>query len=150
MAEIMPEFELIDAVEHQKEHRRTFELPDEWNRNHVASGEWAKLMFRFPANRFPEVERMWVRITEVTASGYIGVLDNTPDNVEFIGYSQRIIFEPGHIISIWPPRMYFESLTPESNEPVAYALRRTAPGGYSHASAAFSAPCSRRAALCGR
>jgi uncharacterized protein YegJ (DUF2314 family) len=119
MAEIIPEFQLIDAVEHQKENPRTFELPDEWNRRHIDLGEWAKLMFRFPANRYPEVERMWVRVTEITASGYVGVLDNDPTNVEFIGYGQRIAFEPRHIISIWPPRMYFESLTLKPNEPAS-------------------------------
>ncbi len=116
MAEITPEFELIDAVEHQKANPRTFELPDEWNRKRVRIGEWAKLMFRFPVNRDPQVERMWVRVTAATDSQYVGVLDNTPDNVEFVGYGQTITFEPRHVISIWPARMYFEPLTLESND----------------------------------
>lgn len=116
MDEFVPIFELIDAVAFQKLHPRTFELPDEWNRKHIEVGEWAKLMFRFPVNRDPELERMWVRVTEVTSSGYIGVLDNNPANVEFIRFSEPIAFEPRHVISILPPRVYFGRLTLEGDD----------------------------------
>src|SRR5438105_15528912 len=91
------EFELIDAVERQQQHPRTFELPDEWNRKHIQPGEWAKLMFKFPVNRYPAVERMWVRVTEVTLTGYAGVLDNDPENVEFVGGGQQ---EKGSVLVI--------------------------------------------------
>ncbi len=106
-------FELIDAVEFQKLHPKTFELPDEWNRRHINVSEWAKLIFRFPVNRYPEVERMWVRVTEATNAGYKGVLDNNPTNIEFIQSDEPITFEPRHVISILPPRVYFTSLTLE-------------------------------------
>jgi hypothetical protein len=116
MQGFIPQFRLIDAVEFQKQHPKTFELPDEWNRQHISVGEWAKLMFQFPVNRYPEVERMWVRITEVTSQGYKGVLDNNPSNCEFIRSDEPITFEPRHVISILPPRVYFGSLTVEQNE----------------------------------
>lgn len=118
MEDFTPKFQLLDAVEHQKQPPTTFELPDEWNRKRISVGEWAKLMFRFPVNRYPEVERMWVRITEVTPAGYKGVLDNNPDNIEFIRTDEVIDFEPRHVISILPPRVYFERLTlEEGNAP---------------------------------
>jgi hypothetical protein len=119
MQDFTPKFRLIDAVEFQRQHPKTFELPDEWNRQHITVGEWAKLMFHFPVNRYPEVERMWVRITEVTPTGYRGVLDNNPRNIEFIRDDEVIEFEPRHVISILPPRVYFEPLTPEGHEPDA-------------------------------
>jgi uncharacterized protein YegJ (DUF2314 family) len=119
MSEITPEFELIDAVEHQKQYPRTFELPDERSRNHLTIGEWAKLMFQFPVNRHPTVERMWVLVTERTASGYVGTLDNTPENIEFMGRGDRVVFEPRHVISIYPDRPDILAVTLEPNEPVA-------------------------------
>lgn len=59
---------------------------------------------------------MWVRITEVTSAGYKGVLDNNPTNIEFIRSDEQITFEPRHIISILPPRVYFERLTLEDDK----------------------------------
>ena len=117
MQDLAPKFNLIDAVEFQKQHPKTFELPDDWNRRHISVGEWAKLMFQFPVNRYPEVERMWVRVTEVTDIGYKGVLDNNPTNIEFIRSDEVIAFEPHHVISILPPRHYFEPLTLDEDEP---------------------------------
>jgi hypothetical protein len=116
MQEFEPQFSLVDALEHQKQHPKTFELPDEWNRSHIKVGECAKLMFRFPANRFPEVERMWVRVTEASQNGYKGILDNNPTNIEFIRSDEAIAFEPRHVISIWPPRVYFGSLSLEDGK----------------------------------
>lgn len=119
MQDFAPKFRLIDAVEFQKQHPKTFEIPDEWNRQHITVGEWAKLMFLFPVNHYPYVERMWVRITEVTPTGYRGALDNNPTNIEFIQSDEVIEFEPRHVISILPPRVYFEPLTLEGQEPDA-------------------------------
>jgi hypothetical protein len=116
MGDFTPKFVLIDAVEFQKLHPKTFELPDEWNRRHIGVGEWAKLMFRFPVNRDPEVERMWVRVTEITSVGYKGVLDNDPTNFEFVRSNEIITFEPRHVIRILPPRVYSGRLTLEENE----------------------------------
>ena len=103
-------YELIDAVAFQKIHPTTFELPDELNRTSIAVGEWAKLMFKFPVNREPAIERMWVRITEVTPTGYIGMLDNDPSNVEFLRRGDVVQFEARHVINILPPRVYFDKL----------------------------------------
>lgn len=116
MEDFVPSYELVDAVEHQKLHTGTFELPDEWNRQRLEVGEWGKLMFRFPVNRDPEVERLWVRVTGYTLSGYKGELDNDASNIEFIRTGEVIEFEPRHVISIWPPRLYFDSLTLEEGE----------------------------------
>ena len=119
MQDFSPKFRLIDAVEFQKQHPKTFEMPDEWNRRHIDVGEWAKLMFHFPVDCDPQVERMWVRITEVTPTGYRGVLDNDPTNSEFVGRDDIVDFEARHVISIMPPRVYFEPLTLDGHEPDA-------------------------------
>lgn len=117
MEDFTPKFRLIDAVEFQNQHPKTFELPDEWNRQHINVGEWAKLMFQFPVNHYPDVERMWVHITEVTPNGYKGVLDNKPTNIEFIQSGEIIDFEARHVISILPPRVYITPLTQEGHQP---------------------------------
>ncbi|WP_051945622.1 hypothetical protein [Verrucomicrobium sp. BvORR106] len=116
MEDFVPSYEVVDAVEHQKLHAATFELPDEWNRQRLEVGEWGKVMFRFPVNRDPEVERLWVRVTGYTSLGYKGVLDNDASNTELIRTGEVIEFEPRHVISIWPPRFYFDSLTLEEDE----------------------------------
>jgi hypothetical protein len=109
-------------------------LPDEWNRQQLAIGEWGKLMFRFPVHRDPEVERLWVRVTGYTSLGYKGVVDNDASNIEFIRTGEVIEFEPRLVISIWPPRFYFDSLTLEEGEGHAEeakggGLQRLARGG---------------------
>ncbi len=111
-----PEFELIDAVQHQLKYPDTFEIPDDISRNTIGIGSLAKLMFRFPVNRFPQVERMWVRVTSFTVEGYVGVLNNDPTNSEFISFGQEIHFEPRHVILIM--------LDPGPN-PLTFALLRT-------------------------
>ena len=101
---------LVDAVEYQKLHPTTFELPDEYNRCRVQVGEWAKLMFVFPTEPKPKVERMWVKVLVVEPDWYGGSVDNIPDTEGFGALGGRLKFEPRHIISIWPPRAYFGSL----------------------------------------
>lgn len=113
MGEFVAQFQLVDAVEFQKLHPKTLELPDELNRRNVRIGEWAKLIFLFPVNRYPQTERMWVRVVGIRAEGYVGVLDNDPANIEFIRTGETIKFEPRHVISIYPPRTYFDRLTLE-------------------------------------
>src|SRR5690348_427116 len=112
MEQARAQFWLVDAVEHQKTCRSTFELPDESNRKNVHVGEWAKLVFVFQGACEPEFERMWVRVVEVTSTAYRGVLDNEPTTSKCIAIGHRLSFEPKHIISIWPPRMYLEPLLP--------------------------------------
>ena len=112
MSEPELRFWLVDVVEHRKAHLFTFELPDEWNRTSVKVGEWAKLIFAFPTQLEHSFERMWVKVVDATPILYRGVLDNEPATSGFIALGHRLSFEPRHIISIWPPRMYFESLSP--------------------------------------
>jgi hypothetical protein len=112
MEQARTEFWLVDAVEHQKACPSTFELPDEWNRGNVHVGEWAKLIFVFQGDREPLFERMWVRVVEVTPTAYHSVLDNEPSTSKCIAIGHRLSFEPKHIISIWPPRLYLERLLP--------------------------------------
>lgn len=113
MSDTPVKFWLIDAVEFQKDHPATFELPDEWNRGHVRVGEWAKLIFAFPTEPEHRFERMWVQVELATPTYYGGVLDNEPENHGFIRLGHRLRFEPRHIINISPPRVYLNPLLPQ-------------------------------------
>lgn len=99
-------FWLLDAVEHQKQHPSTFELPDERNRSEVQAGEWAKLIFVFPTEPQHTFERMWVRVEAVKPTWYGGSLDNQPKTGGFVDIGAKLRFEARHIVSIWPPRAY--------------------------------------------
>ncbi len=112
MEQARAEFWLVDAVEHQKTCPSTFELPDELSRRNVHVGEWAKLIFVLQDDREPQFERMWVRVVEATPTAYHGVLENEPTATKCITIGHPLSFEPKHIISIWPPRMYLEPLLP--------------------------------------
>jgi hypothetical protein len=103
-------FWLVDAVEHQKQHPTTFEIPDEQNRLNVKVGEWAKLIFAFPTEPKHTFERMWVKIEIIRPTWYGGSLDNIPKTFGYVSIGDKLRFEPRHIISIWPPRYYSESL----------------------------------------
>ncbi len=119
MSESALKFWLIDALEHQKQHPTTFELPDEWNRSNIKVGEWAKLFFAFPTGPEHSFERMWVKIVVVGPNWYGGSLDNIPKTSGYVSLGDKFRFEPRHVISIWPPRHYFGSLLlrPPEDEP---------------------------------
>jgi hypothetical protein len=106
MSDSALKFWLIDAVEHQKQHPSTFELPDEQNRCAVKEGEWAKLIFAFPTEPEHTFERMWVKIIAVRPTWYGVSLDNIPKTSGYVSIGDKFRFEPRHIISIWPPRHY--------------------------------------------
>lgn len=84
----------------------TFEIPQVFVREALIPGDLAKLVFRISvaSEETPvAVERMWVIVTERTASGYMGVLDNEPtsitENADF-WRGAEVPFEPRHIIAV--------------------------------------------------
>jgi uncharacterized protein YegJ (DUF2314 family) len=71
------------------------------------------LIFTIRGNDGVGVERMWVRITGYTDTGYLGELNNTPKMAGApIAPGERVEFGPDHIIDTLPP----ENWNPETGE----------------------------------
>lgn len=89
-------FKLDNARQRHAEHPDTFEIPDATESEHLLVGQYAKLIFQEAGHG----ERMWVRVTEVTASGYIGELDNDPALVSSVRCGEPVVFGAEHVISV--------------------------------------------------
>jgi hypothetical protein len=110
---IMRAWQLESGVERHAEAPDTFEIPDQAIRSRLVPGCDAKLMFTLTSSEGPQVERMWVRITGYTDTGYAGVLTNTPRTLDApITLGDRVEFGPDHIIDALPP----ENWNPETGE----------------------------------
>jgi hypothetical protein len=105
-----PDFEkdgwcLDDGEERHREAPKTFFIPDLEVRQALQPGDFAKLIFRIAvAGGDPvSVQRMWVIVRERTAAGYVGMLDNEPDDIaennEF-WVGTELAFEYRHIIAV--------------------------------------------------
>ena len=91
----------------------TFEIPEESIRSRLVPGCDAKLIFTLRGSEGPQVERMWVRITGYTDTGYVGVLQNEPRTANApIALGERVEFGPDHVIDALPP----ENWNPETGE----------------------------------
>ncbi|MEH6789006.1 hypothetical protein [Parasphingorhabdus sp.] len=84
----------------------TFSIPSEQERQSLAVGDFAKLVFEIWVDDPEEsasVERMWVIVSEVLENSYIGILDNEPDGIEKnddFWCGSEIPFGAKHIIQI--------------------------------------------------
>ena len=84
----------------------TFPIPSLDARENLKPGDFVKLIFEIHVDSDEDpyqVERMWVIVREVTAEGYLGVLDNDPycisENDQFWS-GIELPFEPQHVIAI--------------------------------------------------
>jgi uncharacterized protein YegJ (DUF2314 family) len=93
-------YTLDSGVEAHRAAPDTFMLPPERDRRSLGRGDFAKLMFRISDGDREAVERMWVRVQEVDADGYVGVLDSEPQSTDAIGVGLRVEFSPDHVIQI--------------------------------------------------
>jgi uncharacterized protein YegJ (DUF2314 family) len=104
---------LENGVERHARAPDTFEIPDESIRSRLVPGCDAKLMFTLNSPDGPQVERMWVRITGYTRTGYVGVLTNQPRMASSpIARGDRVEFGPDHVIDAVPP----ENWDPKTGE----------------------------------
>lgn len=102
-------FTLGDGEALNSAHPNTFLIPTREEREDLAIGMTAKLMFEqaaMPAGRKNALgninsERMWVTVTEKVPGGYVGKLDNTPVVVK-AKHGQVVRFEARHVIGIHP------------------------------------------------
>ena len=106
-------WQLESGVIRHAEAPETFEIPDESIRTRLVPTCDAKLIFTLRGPDGPQVERMWVRITGYTDTGYVGVLQNEPRTPDApIALGERVEFGPDHIIDTLPP----ENWNPETGE----------------------------------
>src|SRR3954451_7729512 len=71
-------WQLENGVERHAEALDTFEIPDEAVRSRLVPTSDAKLIVSLQGADGPQIERMWVRVTGYTDTGYVGELNNEP------------------------------------------------------------------------
>lgn len=84
----------------------TFHIPPASERRTLAVGDYAKLVFLFcdgdGGGDEPvfQGERMWCKITAVSADGYVGALDNDPTCTDLLACGNTVSFSPKHVANI--------------------------------------------------
>ena len=99
----MVRYELDNGEEMHADAPKTFHLPPLEARKNLKQNDTVKLIFRIEHDNGFDVERMWVDVKSVTATGYIGILDNDPYCTEELKSGEVIEFEPKHVIQIYEP-----------------------------------------------
>ena len=107
-------WELVSAVERNEVSPDTFIIPSETIRSSLKRGDAAKILFDIETKEDGivvdrGVDRMWVIVTSVTVTGYIGVLDSNPGYAENLKLAQGDLIEFGadHVCEIdTPPTEY--------------------------------------------
>jgi uncharacterized protein YegJ (DUF2314 family) len=106
-------WQLESGVARHAEAPETLEIPDKPIRSRLVPGCDAKLIFTLQGHDAPQVERMWVRITGYSDTGYVGVLNNDPRTTGApIARGERVEFGPDHVIDALPP----ETWNPETGK----------------------------------
>jgi hypothetical protein len=95
---------LESAVERHQQHPEQFILPSEQSRNHLPLGCGVKLLFLLLGQGtdglYVQCERMWVTVTEITTSGYVGRLESRPHTSTALTPGDLIGFRAEHVVSI--------------------------------------------------
>lgn len=107
MTDRVVDYRLADAEERHAASPRTFFIPSRSEREGLATGDLAKLMFELvdAGEDDPAAERMWVEVVEVRAGRYVGVLTNVPRAITTIEQGDSVEFGPEHVLSTledWP------------------------------------------------
>jgi len=95
-------YSFISAVQMNKLHPDTFEIPTAEERFNLNPGDHVKLLFK-PRTKDGIVERMWVKVYKRMKEGvYEGVLDSDPlyDLKEVILRDNAVFFRPDSIADI--------------------------------------------------
>jgi hypothetical protein len=90
---------LGSGVEFNRLHPETFWIPPAEEKARVTEGTHVKLMFHMKDGWG---ERMWVRVSKVSADGFVGTLRNDPVGIPRLRYGDRVKFGPDEIIDIDP------------------------------------------------
>lgn len=88
---------LESAVERHVAYPETFEIPPAEVRNNLQIGQGAKLLFRLKRPEDEGVERMWVTVTRITDTGYVGALESKPVGCQVLAPGDRVSFTADHV-----------------------------------------------------
>ena len=89
----MATYTLSNAEDLNRENPLSFDIPSRDKRGSLEQGDTVKLIF-------DSIERMWVDVTEVTETGYVGLLANIPSGIKTIVWGGEVEFGPEHIIEV--------------------------------------------------
>lgn len=93
---IMNKYKLVDGVELNGKHPKTFQIPSEHDKANFRVDDFIKLGF---IELGKPTERMWVKITERNGDSFTGTLDNVPVQLQTVKYEDVVQFEAKHIIA---------------------------------------------------
>ncbi|TSD56811.1 DUF2314 domain-containing protein [Variovorax sp. KBS0712] len=95
------QFELDDGEARHEEAPGTFYIPPRERRANLQPGQLVKLVFRIQHDETVDVERMWVIVEDITATGYVGSLNNQPMSTDELQMGALVPFGPQHVIQIY-------------------------------------------------
>ena len=98
---------LESAESRHTENPESFWIPPRGDRDAIAVGQLAQLLFQISIPDDPDgefnVERMWVEVTARVHDVYIGTLRNQPASMDTEGvldFGDEVRFRPEHVIDI--------------------------------------------------
>lgn len=97
----MIKFELDDVENYKLELVDKFYLPEREKRQNLRTGDIVKLIFRFEDDKFAQVERMWVIVSETNNGEFTGILDNEPFIKGCLNAGDEIKFNYKNVLEIY-------------------------------------------------
>ena len=91
---------LLDAEVRHRAAPDSFSIPRSDVRAALEPGDVVKLLFGFGGGEDPPAERMWVTVTAVDGTGYVGRLENQPQAITDLAVGARVEFGVEHIAAI--------------------------------------------------
>lgn len=89
---------LMDGVERNAECPDTFHIPNQITRENVALRSFAKIGLTDPDG--VNGERFWVRVVQVTDTGYVGEVDNDLTRFPDLMLGEEVPFEAKHVLGV--------------------------------------------------
>ena len=97
----MIKFELDDIESYKLEFGDKFYLPEREKRQNLRTGDIVKLISRFEDDKFAQVERMWVIVSETNNGEFTGILDNEPFIKGCLNAGDEIKFNYKNVLEIY-------------------------------------------------
>lgn len=97
---------ILENAEARSKIYSSFKIPSQDTRESLKKKYWAKLIFTAVAQ--PASERLWVEVTQVLKSGYVGVLRTAPVTSplkDFLFPGEEVYFPPECICGVTPPEV---------------------------------------------